>query len=34
LMAEFGVRRVIVDTPEGLKEHTMAELLPYGFRFE
>jgi cytidine deaminase len=34
LMAEFKVRRVIVDTPEGPREHTLAELLPFGFRFD
>jgi cytidine deaminase len=34
LMVEFGVRRVIVDTPEGPREHTLAELLPFGFRFD
>ena len=34
LMAEFRVRRVIVDTPEGPREHTLAELLPFGFRFD
>ena len=34
LMVEFGVRRVIVDTVEGPREHTLAELLPYGFILE
>jgi hypothetical protein len=33
-MVEFGVRRVIVDTPQGPREHTLEELLPFGFRFE
>jgi len=34
LMLEFGVRRVIVDTVEGPREHTLEELLPFGFRFD
>ena len=34
LMVEFGVRRVIVDTPGGPREHPLAELLPFGFRFD
>ncbi|MFH1329959.1 MAG: cytidine deaminase [Actinomycetota bacterium] len=34
LMAEFGVQTVIVDTVEGPREHTLAELLPFGFRFD
>jgi cytidine deaminase len=34
LMVEFGVRRVIVDTVEGPREHTLVELLPYGFILE
>lgn len=34
LMAEFGVRRVVVDGPDGPREHTLAELLPFGFRIE
>jgi len=34
MMVEFGVRRVIVDTPEGPREHTLAELLPFGFKFD
>lgn len=34
LMVEFGVKRVIVDTTDGPREHTLAELLPFGFRFE
>lgn len=33
LMVEFGVQRVIVDGPDGPREHTLAELLPFGFRF-
>jgi cytidine deaminase len=32
LMAEFGVRRVLVDGPGGAREHTLADLLPFGFR--
>ena len=34
LMVEFGVRRVIVDTIEGPREHALADLLPYGFILE
>jgi cytidine deaminase len=33
LMVEFGVRRVLVDAPEGPREHTLEELIPSGFRF-
>lgn len=33
LMIEFGVQRVIVDGPDGPREHTLAELIPFGFRF-
>lgn len=33
LMVEFGVDRVIVDGPDGPIEHTLAELIPYGFKF-
>ena len=33
MMVEFGVQRVLIDTPEGPREHTLAELLPFGFRF-
>lgn len=34
IMSEFGVRRVIVAGPEGseVREHTLAELLPHGFK--
>jgi cytidine deaminase len=32
IMHEFGVRRVIVDAPDGPVEHALEELLPYGFR--
>jgi len=34
LMNEFRVERVIVDGPGGPIEHTMEEILPYGFRLE
>ena len=34
LMLEFGVRRVVVDTPEGPREHALAELIPYGFKLD
>ncbi|MBM3695897.1 MAG: cytidine deaminase [Actinobacteria bacterium] len=34
LMVEFGVRRVIVDTVDGPREHLLEELLPFGFKFE
>lgn len=33
LMVEFGVRRVVVDAPGGPREHALAELIPFGFRF-
>ena len=33
LMVEFGVDRVIVDGPDGSIEHTLAELIPFGFKF-
>jgi len=33
LMVEFGVRRVVVDAPDGPREHALAELIPFGFRF-
>jgi len=32
LMAEFGVRRVLVDAPGGPREYTLDDLLPFGFR--
>lgn len=35
LMNEFGVERVIVTAGSGqLREHTLDELLPYGFKLE
>ena len=34
LMNEFRVERVIVDGPDGPIEHTMEEILPFGFRLE
>ena len=34
MMVEFGVQRVLIDTPEGPREHTLAELLPFGFKFD
>jgi cytidine deaminase len=34
LMLEFGVRRVVVDTPAGPREHALAELIPYGFKLD
>lgn len=33
LMVEFGVRRVLVDGPDGFREHALEELLPFGFKF-
>lgn len=33
LMVEFGVRRVIVDGPDGPREHALTDLIPFGFRF-
>lgn len=32
MMREFDVDRVIVDGPDGAVEHTLDEILPYGFR--
>jgi len=32
LMVEFGVRRVLVDAPDGIREHSLDELIPFGFR--
>ncbi len=34
IMSEFAVQRVIVAGPEGseVREHTLAELLPHGFK--
>lgn len=32
LMVEFDVERVIVDGPDGPIEHTLAELIPHGFK--
>lgn len=33
MMVEFGVDRVLVDAPGGHLEHTLEELIPYGFKF-
>ncbi|MCB2223305.1 MAG: cytidine deaminase [Actinobacteria bacterium] len=34
MMVEFGVRRVLVGTPDGgYVEHTLDELIPHGFKF-
>lgn len=33
MMVEFGVERVLVDGPDGFIEHTLEELIPYGFKF-
>jgi len=32
LMVEFDVQRVLVDGPDGVVEHTLAEIIPHGFR--
>jgi cytidine deaminase len=32
LMVEFGVRRVLIDAPDGIREHSLEELIPFGFR--
>lgn len=32
LMVEFDVKRVVVDAPEGPRVHTLAELIPHGFK--
>ena len=34
LMVEFGVERVLVDSPDGPIEHTLDELIPHGFKME
>jgi len=34
LMVEFGVKRVLVDGPNGVVEHSVEELIPHGFRLE
>jgi cytidine deaminase len=31
IMKEFGVRRVVVDGPDGPVEHDFEEILPHGF---
>ena len=31
LMLEFGVERVVVDTPDGPRSHKLPELIPHGF---
>jgi len=31
IMVEFGVRRVIVDGPDGPTEHPLSELIPHAF---
>lgn len=33
MMVEFGVDRVLVDGPDGHVEHTLDELIPFGFKF-
>jgi cytidine deaminase len=32
LMVEFDVDRVVVDAPEGPREHTLEELIPHRFK--
>ncbi|MBI5156754.1 MAG: cytidine deaminase [Acidimicrobiia bacterium] len=32
LMVEFDVKRVVVDAPDGYRVHTLAELIPFGFK--
>jgi cytidine deaminase len=34
IMHELGVRRVVVDGPDGPREHALEDLLPHGFRLE
>ena len=34
MMVEFGVERVLVDGPDGHVEHTLDELIPFGFKFD
>jgi cytidine deaminase len=34
LMVEFGVERVLVDGPDGVTEHTLEEIIPFGFRLD
>ncbi|MCJ7726589.1 MAG: cytidine deaminase, partial [Acidimicrobiia bacterium] len=33
MMVEFEVERVLVDGPDGHIEHTLEELIPFGFKF-
>ena len=33
MMVEFGVRRILVDAPDGVRSHTLDELIPFGFKF-
>ena len=33
MMVEFGVEKVLVDGPDGYREHTLEELIPFGFKF-
>jgi cytidine deaminase len=32
LMVEFGVERLLVDGPDGVIEHTLEEVIPFGFK--
>ena len=32
IMVEFDVKRVVVDAPDGPRVHTLAELIPHGFK--
>ena len=34
IMVEFRVDRVLVDGPDGVTEHTLAEIIPHGFRLD
>lgn len=33
LMVEFGVERLLVDGPDGVVEHRLDEVIPFGFKF-
>ena len=34
IMVEFGVERVLVDGPDGVVEHTLDQIIPYGFTLD
>jgi fused signal recognition particle receptor len=34
LMVEFGVERLLVDGPDGVVEHTLDDVIPFGFKLD